>query len=496
MLMDDAQYEYANELLQAVGFSSLADYTTLVKCSDIDGTVLDRVNETIPRFRKLFRQRDYNLSRYGYRLQKSEHLLGLLKKMTTQLGIGYEICRYKGANHLRLKPPTNHLERFIKKMQDVTTGSHLTKQTLTSTGNTSPGGLGLGLGLKSGSKTELKSKRMSEILKEYGNTDKRTKEYYFFDKLTAQRVRDIADVIMNVTSKAPFNVTIAGHSVVENVTEWKPVLPMFALLYHEVTITLVKPGFNSITVHSVGLNRLRFDITNWRIVLDSPDKGETGPYPECMNGGYVPVPKTVIPIPVVQSSTRSDTKDHLLNVDEVEIMGYSYKIGKSDYVADGLNEKDALAIGISRLATHKDTVDGIYGEYEKELELEYCEMNGEGDTVTAYYVLPRDYDVLMDIQPVTRNRDSTYSFQILNRKCEVPESGLHHPFPVVSACCVSMYYVVSGIPVNMITSKLPVKATFIFLDADPRKELAHSITISDMENGVVEGPDLAKYFAK
>jgi len=192
----DAQYEYANELLQTIGFADLADYRTLVKCDSIDDAMLDRVNSSIPQFRKLFKQREYNLSRYGYRLQKREHLLGLIKKLTSQLGIGYEIYRYKGENYLRLNPPNNYLERFIKKMQNVTTGSRIVQRNETSTE------------VEPISSEAVKTKKMSDILKEYGNTDKRTKEYYFYDVLYLHDIVDIADVVMSITSKTPFTVTI------------------------------------------------------------------------------------------------------------------------------------------------------------------------------------------------------------------------------------------------------------------------------------------------
>lgn len=519
----DAQYEYANELLQAVGFSNLADYHTLVKCADLDEEVLERVNKTIPRFRKLFRQRDYNLSRYDYRLQKREHLLGLLKKLTGQLGIGYEVHRHKGKNHLRLKPPNNHLERFIKKMQNVTTGSQLMKQVF-------PGTV---LGGRVGGPVpqELKTKKMSEILEEYGNTDKRTKEYYFYDELELAAT-GIADVLMSVTSAAPFNVSIGGHTVVKNVKEWKPVLPMFALLYHAVKITFVagsppsemqvptapvgpwqtssfepdvnrrpldipdllplSPQFNSIIVHSVGLNKLRFDCRTWRILLDSPafDTGTEGMHHVCQMGMYGGPPPSARQIP----KPPDDIDEHLLSTEEYEIMEHRYKIGESDYCPEGIDAQDPAATAITRLVLHQDKVDGIYGECTKELQMKYCEV--DAGIATAYYALRRDADVLIDIQPESREADWTYSLQVLSRKREVLESGLHHPFSFVSNAYATTYYVVS-VPVSRITRTLRVTLKYWYLDTKPRAEMTKQVIFSAMDkNGVVEGPDLAKYFAK
>ena len=119
----EEHYEYANDLLKVIGFINMADYTGFVRCTGITEKHVELYNATMPHFRKLFKQREFNLSRYGNKLQTPEQLLGFLKKILGILGINYEITRFDNHTYLRLKMENKIYREFIYRMQHLSTSS-------------------------------------------------------------------------------------------------------------------------------------------------------------------------------------------------------------------------------------------------------------------------------------------------------------------------------------------------------------------------------------
>jgi len=259
---------------------------------------------------------------------------------------------------------------------------------------------------------------------------------------------------------------------------------LFAILFNRVEVK--SGGFNSITIHSVGLNKLRFNPQNWTIIIDSPDTSPQSPCAECAGGLYNKPPPSKSPQILV---SKDNTDLHIQTIEYVETMGFRHKIATSTYNNNRFVGNNYLpARALSKLIAHQNIVDGIKEEYEGTLKLNYYEIASDDPAmVTAYYTIDRMGDILLDIQPVDRNSKCTYSLHVFGRKREIPENGLHHPFPIVCNKYANMCYAVTG----GLTQDLHVRYTVLFLGPRARSELIDSVQFNYDEE-----PDLISYFAK
>lgn len=107
-------YEYINNVLKIIGFSGLDDYSYIFKFSDLSTNQIDQINNTLNKFKELFLQRDFNLSRSDGKLLSVEQTVGFIKKILTILNIPFNIKRIGGETTLRLKFENNLRNEFIK----------------------------------------------------------------------------------------------------------------------------------------------------------------------------------------------------------------------------------------------------------------------------------------------------------------------------------------------------------------------------------------------
>jgi hypothetical protein len=416
----ESHYEYVNDLLQKIGFNHLADYTSSIKWTSISEVILDRVNETIPTFRTLFKQRDYNLSRYNYKLQTRDHLLTFIKKIMNSLGISYEFYRYKGESYLRLKAQNNMLQTFIMKKQNMSTGCQLITQGNECTGS--------------------KEKLMSQIMTEYGNTQCHTENAYFYGEIRCHSIACLA-VITQITCDTPFTMTIGGHVIVKNCKDINEIaLPISLLIYNEIKISVDDPNkLCNISVVSKGLNKLRFDPDNYRVMLDCPFFKDI--YGEVFMGVYGQT--KIMPKPVQLPLCNVKTCNYV-------IMGKNYNIGYGCTICSSLNflKDDA----IFKLLEHTQCgIDGYSVWTDTKLTMTYFTTNVDkcGFECTAYYVIPRGSDVILGIDsnydPMGHQLE-TYG-RIAPKIIDIKDMK---SYPMVTNCYYELYYVVKNIPFDKI----------------------------------------------
>jgi len=94
-------------LLPAFGFQGVTDFHTEISKETID---VNKINQIIPQFRKLFKEHDYNLRKYQYNITTSKKAFAFLKRVLTNNNLLFQINQ--GVN-LRKIPKNFLLDKYI-----------------------------------------------------------------------------------------------------------------------------------------------------------------------------------------------------------------------------------------------------------------------------------------------------------------------------------------------------------------------------------------------
>jgi len=210
--LSSQHYDYANQIVTILGFTGLNDYTSGFKISLLNEVHRQKINETIPEFKKLFLQRDFNLSRFGDKLLTNEQTLGFIKKLLTILDISFEIFRNKNCNWLRLKSQNIILQKYI---MDISKMSTCCPQELPSV-----------------PKPEV---HIDSLFSQYKVGLKQEKTVYFSDFIVLQNVFNQKNVfITSVKSDSKIKILFGGVLFLQENTPLK--IPLDLIVYHDFKI--------------------------------------------------------------------------------------------------------------------------------------------------------------------------------------------------------------------------------------------------------------------
>lgn len=466
-----ASYRYANDLLKILGFKDISDYSTQVHYTSLDDTVIDKVNTEMERFRLLFKQRDFNLSRYGYKLSNRTQLTNFVRKVLTQLDILHEVYRKGGGNVMCLKPPNKKLEEFRMQTQELSTGSPLLFPKLHQSKDV--------FVVPKATKTKLMSKIMEESQSSTAVSET-TIHFYRSVTLNGLCCQGLLDVITRLECSCEFSVEIGGQDVGIVTDELDMVYPLCMADYNEFKIIVDSDRLASMTVKSCGLNKLRFDYTTHKIVLDAPPFDSQFVIAHGMCASMTP--KQVPP-----SAPVSDN----VTVKDVIIHDKVYKIGCCGKKGTSYEQALAMLVELRGLATgdptdglkEDDKVEGVRYSMEANYSLKHLVATETG--YDMYYQIPRETDVLCSLSldsdkcigelvagPLRWPLDEVVNIPIVALGCGMPVAGnglcpdILHFTP--------LYLVVKDVPSDRIYmfQKISVNYAGIILDTVPRNYLA------------------------
>jgi hypothetical protein len=330
-------YKYAEEILKTVGFKGVADYSTMISCDEITSDTLDAINSKMDQFKLLFKLREFNLARYGYKLTNSNQTITFVRKVLSQLDINHEIRRYQGKNHMRLKSPNKILSAFIMQNQNVATGSQ----------NVSLG------------KNDLHQKTMSKVMDESLSKTAIKVETIYFYNWTSVLADHALDVITKLESSSPFSLRISGYNIAESEGVLELNLPLCFLHYSDATVfSKSQNSLVKLTITSYGLNKLRFQPDKYTIILD--DSVCNSMY--AVHSGSLNLLPKYPPVPCSECILESISTD---------IMGRSYNVGYGCAKA-----QNCLAV--------QRELDGCLKTVTTYIPMDYASINPDG-TYNAYY---------------------------------------------------------------------------------------------------------------
>ena len=471
-MTDYAPYEYAEEILQILGFAGISDYETLVYYDTITDETIEKVNNTMDRFKGLFKLREFNLSRYGYMLSNRTQLLNFVRKILSQLDVTHETDRHQGKNFLRLKSPNKTLRDYIMQKQNVATGSQ--KLNLKDLGGF--GGAPIGP-----PKQPLKTKLMSDVMRESKSTTAVNEQKIYFYCETSLHGLDCLDVITGLESSAPFRIVIGRSTHLESVKSGSEhvmdlVYPISMVKYHEFEVfTTHYNQLMDLTVRSCGLNKLRFDYSTHRIILDCPVFQSKYAIFSGMCCGLEKGTPSFKP-PLKSADCKPESFD-------ISALGHTFRIVKGCTCVPKTN--DVMSDAIACLLIHTKEYDGSLYEKLVTLKLHHIDKDPTTDLSKLYYSFPREADIDYKIEPNVPFRCSLNAGP-LSKEIK-PGCALLHPGittglgPVTGhGLCpdifhvADVYLVLHNVPLDKLFhyKALRVKVTGIVLDCVQRNTLA------------------------
>ena len=466
-------YQYAEDILKLIGFKSIVDYDTLVPYEEITNDTISAVNAEMTRFKPLFKLREFNLSRYKYRLNNCTQLMNFIRKVLSQLDILHEVLRHNDKNVMRLKSPNIILESYIMSQdqsQKLATGSleMSLKKILAEPIISKPM-----TGFYPKPSVPIKEKLMSVIMSEYAS---RTAIYedtvYFYGSVELKLLSElntthVLDVITKLECSSPFTLTIGGKEGQLH-TSVDLLLPISLLRYHYVTLTVHVTTLSKLVITSQGLNKLRFNPEEFKIILDDP----------VMTGSVVMNGLCIIPR---DSGTfkHEPVEDCTIQCNDMLIFGETYKISSGCSCRPAGKE----CVGIMAIVSH--SLEGYLEPVQSvHLEMIHSRPNDDG-TYNIMYPMNRIADVIHRITlppgmigsiimgPLERSLDgSVLNFPSIATGCGLPVTG--------SGLCPSIYHnakayiILKNMPVDKLYhyKRLTVKIENIFLNTGSRNQLA------------------------
>lgn len=237
-------YEYADQIAKILGFTGLGDYQTGCRFNLLDTTTVDAVNQTLDRFKKLFLQHDFNLSRSGGKIGSVDQLTGFFKKILTILHIPYELQRIEGITHLRLKPDNKLLRDFI----NMSTGCQKMQMPV--------------------NPIKPKFLKASAYLEKYCKGEVLHKKVFYKGSVSLGSLLSRNTVITEITVATDSTLRM-GYCIYELSAGSTPlILPMHALVYSTLDLDSRDPNFVELTV-SYKITSHLLNINKWNIELDS-----------------------------------------------------------------------------------------------------------------------------------------------------------------------------------------------------------------------------------
>lgn len=120
------------KLLPLYGFKNLLDYSQIINITDSDDLTidLDKLNELIDEFRKIFHSKNFSLHKTQYRILTKSQAICLLKTCLEITSIPHDISLKKNKKYLRLISKNNILDDYINtiKMTEIGTIDSLVKK--------------------------------------------------------------------------------------------------------------------------------------------------------------------------------------------------------------------------------------------------------------------------------------------------------------------------------------------------------------------------------
>ena len=86
----DEHFDYANTLVQYLGFKNLSDFTTIVPYSiakNESKTICDNFTKSLEIFKKLFPLDKFDLRKINYKFENIDQVIGFVKKIFEYLGL-------------------------------------------------------------------------------------------------------------------------------------------------------------------------------------------------------------------------------------------------------------------------------------------------------------------------------------------------------------------------------------------------------------------------
>lgn len=120
------------KLLPLYGFKNLLDYSQIINITDADDLTidLDKLNELIDEFRKIFHSKNFSLHKTQYRILTKSQAICLLKTCLEITSIPHDVSLKKNKKYLRLISKNNILDDYINtiKMTEIGTIDSLVKK--------------------------------------------------------------------------------------------------------------------------------------------------------------------------------------------------------------------------------------------------------------------------------------------------------------------------------------------------------------------------------
>lgn len=126
----EEQIKFLDEkLLPIFGIRNIIDYSTTIHLDKLSITLLDSLNDIIDEFRKIYPVKDFNLHKSEYRIKSIEQAFSLLKKCLQISLIQFEKGFSKKSKYLRLIPKNNILDKYINKMEKMSSERNFCEKT-------------------------------------------------------------------------------------------------------------------------------------------------------------------------------------------------------------------------------------------------------------------------------------------------------------------------------------------------------------------------------
>ncbi len=114
------QIEFIDKkLIVLFGFKGITDYTHIINITDVDTIKIDlnRINELIPDFRKVFHAKNFSLHKTDYKIQTDVQAVCLLKTCLEVTSIPFDVSLKKNKRIMRLISKNNVLEDYINTLK-------------------------------------------------------------------------------------------------------------------------------------------------------------------------------------------------------------------------------------------------------------------------------------------------------------------------------------------------------------------------------------------
>lgn len=107
------QIEFIDNLLKICGYKNISDYKAQISIHDIDNIKLDKINQQMQQFKKIFPTKQFNLSRINFKLSTPLQAISFLKNCLNHINQPYDITVVKKKSYLHLLPIKNTINYYI-----------------------------------------------------------------------------------------------------------------------------------------------------------------------------------------------------------------------------------------------------------------------------------------------------------------------------------------------------------------------------------------------